>query len=56
MITRKLQCLLTEDDVLDRGRQLAQAEYDYAKAIGLSENAERSKMFSTSTTAWKDAH
>lgn len=30
MITRKLTCILTEDDVLDRGRQLAQTEYDLA--------------------------
>ncbi len=28
MITRKLDCILTEDDVLDRGRQLANAEQD----------------------------
>src|SRR5262245_35090842 len=29
MITRKLPCLLTDEDLLDRGKQLANAEHDY---------------------------
>ena len=29
MITRKLKCQLTDDDILDRGRALAKAEHDY---------------------------
>lgn len=30
-ITRRLPCILTEDDVLDRGKQLANAEHAYTQ-------------------------